>query len=282
MNICKVVNSSLASVLLIGMSAQALTPSVGEIKDSRTTGQFFAELEVEVKFIGDELVQYKAVRPAIEKAVDDTGRDILDADKKSSEFEELGRFGQQSNSIRLKFKNPARKAAMISQLKGKFEFYNPTLDPNALIKIENFLTKSGKPIQHPGLTSTGITLTVLSKEDYAKKAAADQKKAQDEARKQGMPEEVIKSMGALMGGFSEVGENSIVYEIKDPGQKLISYRVLDRSGKEIDRQSTMTTSDTRTVDYSQKVPNDATLELQLLTDKAVAMVPVDLTNIALP
>ena len=261
--------------------AQALTPSVGEVKDSRTTGEFFAELEVELKFIGDEMSQYKAVRSQIETATDDTGKNLIEQKNEEPTFEELGGYGSK-NSIRLKFKNPARKAAVISQMKGKFEFYNPEADPNATVKIDHFLGKTGKLVSNTALSNAGISLTILTNEDLEKRRAEEQKKAQEEARKQGATEDMIQAMGSMMGGFFGTGDNTISYEIEDPKKRLVSFRVVDAGGKEIDRQSIMTSGNTRQVDYQSKVPADATLELQLLTDKAVAMIPVDLSNIALP
>ena len=274
--------SLVACSLFFAASTQALSPSIGEVKDSRTTGDHFAELEIEVKFIGDELSSYKAVRPRISAVVDDSGRNLLDPKRESTSFEDLTRFGQQSNSVRLKFKNPARKASVISQFKGNFEFYNPSNDPNATVRIANFLSKTGVPVVNSSLSNSGISLTVLTHADVEKQQAADTKKRQEEARKQGVPEEVVKAMSDMMGGFFGSDENSITYELSDPQQRIVSMRVVDAAGKEVDTQSTSWTDTKRTVSYSSKVPADATLELQILTDKSVAMIPVDLSNIALP
>lgn len=270
------------SIIISAAPSRALVPSIGEVKDSRTTGEYFAELEVEVKFVGDEMASYKAVRPKIEAAVDDSGRNLVDPKNDSKTFEDLTRFGQHSNSIRLKFKNPARKASVISQFKGKFEFYNPDLDPNATVRLTHFLGKTGVPVANSSLSNAGISLTVLTKADLEKKQAAELKLKQEEARKQGMSEELVKSMAEMMGGFFGGGDNSITYELSDPQQRLVSMRVVDAAGKEIDTQSTSWSDSVRTVDYSSKVPDDATLELQVLTDKSIAMVAMDLTNIALP
>lgn len=271
-----------AALLLSSQSASALSPAVGEIKDNRSTGQFFNELEIEIKMIGDDLETYNAVRPRIDKAVDDTGKNLVDASKVENDFAELRQYGSLSNTVRVKLKNPSRKAMTVAELKGNLEFYNPALDPNATVKIANVLSQSGKPLTNPALKSAGISLTIISAADYKKNKEAETKKAQDEARKQGMSEEMIQSMAGFMGGMFEVSENSLMLELEDPAKKIVAYKLLDASGKEISRQSTMTSGNSITIDFDRPVPADASFEIQVLTDKSLAMVPINLTGIALP
>src|SRR6202008_13065 len=57
----------------------------GEIKDSRTTGSFFAGMEVELKLVGDVLVDAKGMRLNVDTAVDDTGRNLIGEKTEKSE-----------------------------------------------------------------------------------------------------------------------------------------------------------------------------------------------------
>ena len=98
------------------------------MKDSRTTGQFFADPEVEVKLSGDALEDAQSRRVLLTSATDDTGRSLLEKNKMSEDFDSFSNFGHK-NSITLKLKNPARKAATVKEIAGTLELFVPKLDP---------------------------------------------------------------------------------------------------------------------------------------------------------
>lgn len=275
---------TLALVLSMGVaaSAYAIVPSVGDITDSRTTGNFFARLEVELKLTGDEMADVKGIRTRITKATDDTGRDIINPEKASTDFEPYGENSFGGGGMKLEFKNPARKAAAIQTVAGEIDLYIPKNDPAASVKIDNFLTQAGKPITNPGLKAAKIDLVVMDKAAYE----ADQKKKAEEAKAkakaEGMPADMLANFENMFGGFGGFDENSLAFKISDPEQRIVSMEVFDAAGQKIDNNGSMTSSDTKTLYYSQKVPANASLVINVATAKAITKVPLQLANVALP
>ena len=262
--------------------SQALTPTVGEVKDSRTTGSFFAGLEVELKLVGDDLDQYKALRISLDRAVDDTGRDLLDPEKASKDFEELGSSGSQQSSMPIKLKNPARKATVVSQLNGKLEFFDPKKDPASTVKVPNIFALNGKVLESPALKQAGIVMTMINHKTYEAQKAEKKKAEIAAAKAQGASPEVLAEMSAPSEDWFAPGENAVVAELTDPNHKVVSFRVLKADGTELHRQSTMTSGNTMTIEFDQNVPDDATLELSLLTPQSTQVVALQLANIPLP
>jgi hypothetical protein len=77
--------------LIPGVSAgQGVRVSAGTIEDRRTTGRFFAGLEIELKLTGDDVADAKSARIVLKKAVDETGRDILPEQKPDEDFRSVG------------------------------------------------------------------------------------------------------------------------------------------------------------------------------------------------
>lgn len=258
-------------------TAYAIQPQVGDISDNRTTGQFFRGMEIELKLVGDDLSDIAGIRTKITSAVDETGKSIVDNEKSSEEFEQLGKFGS-NNSVKIKLSNPARKASTVKQLAGTLELYMPNKDPESTIALP--LAQGGKPATAPALVSNGIELTVMTKAQYDAKRKQEEEEAKKKALAQGMPESMLEAFGGMFGGSDN--ENSIYINLKDPKSKIIGFKLIDEAGKEIDGNGSMSSGDTRTLYFSNKIPEKAALQVQVATNKAVSSVPFDFQNVALP
>ncbi len=272
-------HSLIALLLLLPASTFAVQPQVGDVKDSRTTGQFFAGLEVQLKLLGDDAADIKSARITITEARDDTGRNLIDESKTSSEFTEIGRYN--SGAISCNLKNPARKATSIS-LKGTLEAYTPAKDPKATVRIPMVLSKSGVPIKDPSLAAAGITIVVLTKADSEKAQAEEKKRQEEELAKKGVAGAMGQALQSAFGGMFHLGENSLGMKIVDPQQKLISYRMVKSSGDELRRSSWTTGGEMRQIEFSEEIPNDISLELLISTPQSMQKLPLELTNIVLP
>lgn len=272
----------LALLTLSPKNTAALAPSVGDVTDNRTTGQFFGRLEMELKLIGDEIGDADAVRLSLKKVVDDTGKDILNPEKIENGFKDLNEFGTKGNSVKFELKNPSRKAAAIQELTGTIEMFIPKNDPNAVVTIPNFLAKTGKPFAEPALKQANVelTITTVAQEKELKQKALEAQKA--EAKKQGMSPEAIASLGEMfdMGGGDN--ENSLNLKLSDPNNKLVAFTLTGPDGKEIRNNGSMTSNGLKTLYFSEKIPETATLTLKLATPKSVVAMPINMTNIPLP
>lgn len=84
---------------------------VGNVTDKRTTGQFFAECEIELRIIGDSVAESLGVRAArIRSAVDDTGRDLKKGDEEKPSSDAVGKEPKGGVEKTVSLKNPARSA----------------------------------------------------------------------------------------------------------------------------------------------------------------------------
>jgi hypothetical protein len=267
----------LALPLVITSTALAVTPQVGDVTDQRTTGQFFADLNVELKLLGDDVSDIKAVRVLVDKAVDDTGKDLINAEKVEKDFQEIGQY---SRTLKLVLKNPARKAATFS-FSGSLSSINPSKDPGSKLVFEKVLSKSGAELKNPAFSAAKISFSVMTKADV-EKAEANKKKTEDAAKAQG-PQDGMAQLfqNAFMGGMT-LGENDLQYKISDPEKKIVSFRLLKPGGEEVNRSSYMTSGEVRTYSYTESIPADATLEVIVATDKSLETVPFNFSGVFLP
>ncbi len=270
-----------------------------EVKETRRTDGFFNKLEVELKLVGDAMAEAKGIRVILEKAVDETGRDLLDPEKKSDEFEDLSSSFGGRDKIDIEMKNAARQATVLQELSGRIELFIPKRDPKSLILLPEALKTTGRPLGSPELRAAGITLTVWTREQYEARRKVEEariKKEIEERRKKSaetpgdpadeMVDGLMKIFGGLFSALTEMGENSVALQLSDKQGKLIAIEFEDAAGKTIPRQgrSTMGSRDDQTqiIDFENKLPADARIRLFLLTPRSVVSTPFKLTNIPLP
>ena len=262
--------------------------SVSEVKDTRTTGQFFAGLEVKLTALGDIYYQADRQRVTVTTAVDDTGHDLRkekeNNEAKYESVKEYGGFGPSDSgksTITLKLKNPTRRAMTIATLEGTLEVFNPKADPRAIVAIDRLPARAtGDQIAHPSLKAGNVELAILNKAQYD----AAQQQQLERAKK-----EAGEMAGALMGAFAEMfkgfgamSENSIAIKLNDPHNRIVGFRFVDGSGKEIDRQGWMRSGDVTVYNFGAPLPADTTLEILLGTSRALTKIPFALKDIALP
>lgn len=264
--------------LLHALTAAALTQltfaevkvTVGDISDKRTTGRFFAGLEIELKISGPELAEAKGIRTVVKDATDDTGKPLAKAQNRfgGDGFEELqkafgGGFSNEKKAqefqAKLEFANPPRTAKAIQALNGSIELLIPAKDPAAVITA-SFAKDADKPLENAALKAAGVEITL---------------------RKPGTEK---KEPGLGFGGG--LGENDLGYVISDPKGKIASVEFFDAAGKKLESNERMSSGfnnrKTVTISYSAKPPADAVAKIYLVTDKSVVTVPIALKNIALP
>ena len=271
----------LAIVAFNGVRAADVRIQAGDVKDSRTTGQFFANLEVELKLLGDDIEGAKGLRCKVTKAVDDTGRNLLKDDKADSDFRDMDGDKPNQAQVTLQFKNPSRKAATVKELSGEIELFKPDADPTSSITVTNLTGRPKITLSNPTLTSAQIEMTVLSKEQYEKDAKAAEAKTQPKAGLEQLGEEMGKAFAGMFGGMMG-GQNSILIRIKDPQSKLIKVEFLDASGKAIHREGSMTMNEMHSYDFSEPLPQAACLRVYVATSKSLIKIPFVLRDVYLP
>ncbi len=258
--------------------------SVAEVKDSRTTGQFFAEMELKLKIMGDSIADSKGVKVKIAKAFDDTGRDLLKSEAGKAEFTKPNEDNPGQVEVSVKLKNPARKATVIKEMRGEIVLLVPKKDPDSTAIIKNFMMQTGKKLSNASLKSSGVEVTVLTKAQYeqykAAKAKEMKEKEQDMAKEFG--EAVVKAFSSLLGGMMEIGENSIIFEVEDPGSKVAAIEFADKDGKAMANMGSMRMGAVYVFEFQQPMPEDAQMTVFLVTPKSLITTPLIMVDIALP
>jgi len=244
--------------------------AVGDISDKRTTGKFFAGLEIELKLSGPELAEAKGIRTTVKSATDDTGAALKKAENRfgGDGFEELqkafgGGFGEKKADefqVKLEFENPLRAAKAIKTLNGSIELLIPAKDPAAVITA-SVAKDAGKPLENAVMKGAGVEFTL---------------------RKPGKEEKKDSEFG--FGG--SLGENDLGYVIKDPNGKVASVEFFDAAGKKLESNGHMSSgfggSKTVSITFNAKPPADAAAKIYVVTEKSVVTVPIALKDIALP
>lgn len=287
-------------VILIAISAIALSPASSaqvrvlptEIKDDRAPSSSFAGLEIELKVFGDILSDAKAIRLSINTAVDETGKSIVKDDESPTTFNELSESDQNVAKVALKLKNPARQAMTIKEITGSFEFFVPSKDPASSVTVTNIPNLAGSPLNSPALKAAGIEVTLWSKAQFdAKKKIEEEKlkKAQAKAKQAKTENEVaaalIEVFGSLFSSLSNMDEEDVALQIKDPQSKIVAIEFQDSNGNSISsgRMSMGGPKEqTRVYDFREKLSVDARMKIYMLTAKSVIKAPFRLDNVPLP
>ena len=284
--------SALAMMALGSEPAADIRVQVGDVKDSRTTGKFFANLEIELKLMGDDLDGAKGLRCTVTKAVDDTGRNLLKEEQEKSSFSDINDNNPNQAQVTVKLRNPSRKAATVRELSGEIDVFRPGKDPASLVMVTNLVGRPKIVVSHPSLTAAQIQMTVLSKAQYDADLQAEAKAAEAKAKAdaentgadigKAMADGIGKAFAGMFGGGMMGGKNSVILRIEDPQSKLIKVEFLDASGKAIRGNGMSWRNDVRCYDFSEPLPQGAQLRIHVATPGSMVRVPLLLKDFALP
>lgn len=275
---------SLCILLALPLTAFGLTVELKELKDSRTTGEFFKGLDVELTLKGEEMKKAKAVRTKIASAKDSTGKDLIDTSQNSTDFNKFyGASDSSEQSVTIKLLNPERKAESLKELTGSVELYVPDLDPTSTIALKGFKQHSGKQLDNPTLKGLGLEITLLTSAQQAEQQKKEQEKRVAEMKAQGADPQMIEMAMNMMQAFSGGSdENSVTLLLKDPQSRFMDVEFQSATGEKIDNNGSMSSGDTKVLYFNQPIPDDANVSIRLLTDKALIKAPLQLAALALP
>jgi hypothetical protein len=285
----------LSALLLLPSGPAALRAAevrvtAGTIDDNRQTSTKFGGggLELEVKLVGDAVGDARAARILVQKAVDESGRDLMSDKAREPEFSKVGEGAQ---PMKINLKNPARAASAIKEISGTVELFAPSRDPASSVVIDKVMTRMDKPLSSPALKSAKIEAKVISPKTYREKSKMSEADFEKEMEKHKgelgeMEAEQAKAMMALAKGLmsmmGEVGENDLVLQIADPENRIFEVEVVGRDGKKIDTNGSMSSNDTRILNFKEKLPADAKLRFLLKTKKSVTTASFSLKDVPLP
>jgi hypothetical protein len=186
-------------------------------------------------------------------------------------------------AVTLKLKNPARRAAVVSEISGELRVFMPERDQAATVVVKGFPAKTGKPLADPSLAKAHVEVTVLTKADYdAMIKHQEEEKIRAEGKKEGLTGAMMNMVEGFMGMFLEVGEHDVILKIADPAEKVIDIDLLNANGDLLQTQGSMKSEGLKVLKFNKQLPADTQLRIFVGTEKAMASVPFTLTDVALP
>lgn len=276
----------IALTLVLSSSAVAAQEAlvVRQVNDRRTNG-FFAQLALSVEMPKIKSADVAASRVLLTKAVDETGRDLLDPEAKEPQFEtNRGQLPDRPASVSVTLKNPDRKAMSIKEVRGEIELFMPAKDPNSVAEIAKFLPQSGKPLVHKALKANGVEISLVTPAqlEAEKKKRADEKKK--EYAEMGFEGEDLANMlkQFLEGMFMGASENDVMVRIKDPNKRIQDISYIDGAG-EVQMVSVIDDEGmTKLSTWAGKPQPDWKLRVSMRTPKNLVRYPLALNNVPLP
>lgn len=258
-----------------------LAVSAGDVTDRRRNDNVFASLEIELRLTGEASAGARGARATVEKAVDDTGRNLIKEKNDSSDFAKSS--GDGPPALKIELRNPARRASKVRELTGQVEIFVPERDPSAQARIAKFSSQMDRPIASPALKAAGAQATVVSRKTYEAEKKKDAERRKKEAEGAGIAGAMANAFAGLFEGiFGDIGENDVLVKVDDKGKKVFSVEVLDAAGKPIDGMGSMKVGDFWILKFSEKVPADAGLRIYVMTPKSMVTERFALADVALP
>lgn len=258
-----------------------LAVSAGDVTDRRRNDSFFSGLEIELKLTGEPAAGARGARATVEKAVDDTGRNLVK--EKSSPAEFAKSSGDEVPALKLELRNPARRAGKVREVTGQVELFVPERDPAAQARVPRFAAQLDRSIAAPALKAAGAQVTVVSRKTYDAEKKKDAERRKKEAEGAGIAGAMVNAFAGLFEGlFGDIGENDVLVRVDDKGQKVFAVDVLDAAGKPVDGMGSMKVGDFWILKFLEPVPADAGLRIYVMTPKSMVTERFTLKDVALP
>lgn len=206
-------------------------------------------LVVQLNLFGKDLREIKGMRCILDKAVDDTGKNMIPEDSDvtttNQTWTPLVYDPKTPPGMQLILDLPAQQASTIKELTGRLEILTPVHDPMCVLNFTRIAAQLNVELADPNLIAAQIKMVVSTKKTR--------------------------------------GKPSVVVRVSDPLAKLFYFEIVDAKGKEWDAVAdTTTTGSTTTYTYPGALPENASLRVCVPTPKAIMTVPMTLKDIALP
>ncbi len=260
-----------------------------EVKDTRTTGQFFGECEVEIKVMGRAVSKSLGIRSVeVTYAVDNTGMILLNKERKNISSFFHPNDGAATLTHKVSLKNPARSAHYIQSLKGTIELFSPTLKNGGRVEIENFQASAGKPLAEAQLKPHGISIMYLTKEILEQRKKEQMEKARKKASKEidklgeEMGQAFMNMFEGMLGGMMGNDKFSLNLWVKDPEKMVVDIQFLDATGKKLNTSSRSNMGEMRQVGFKELPGPGTKLLVYLATKESIRQVEFSLNQIPLP
>jgi hypothetical protein len=221
----------------VAQQAGKVDVAVQQVNDRRASGHF-SQLALTLELPKMKASEVAAARVLITSAVDDSGRDLRDAEAPEPELASSPRMGKGAPdaasmpaTVSLVLKNPDRKATKVRELRGEIELFMPSRDTNSVAEIPKFVGTSGKSIAHKALKANGVEITLLTTAqiDAEKKRRAEAKK-KEYAELGYSGDDLANALTSFLESLFGVEENEFLARIKDPNKRIQEISYVDPAG----------------------------------------------------
>jgi hypothetical protein len=206
-------------------------------------------LVVELNLYGKDLREIKGMRCVLDKAVDNTGKNLILKDQDFTQTNQtwtpLVYDPKTPPGMQLILDLPAQQAYMVKELTGQLEILTPVHDPMCVLTFTRIAAQLDVELADPTLRAAQIKMSVSTKKTS--------------------------------------GKTSVVVRVNDPLAKLFYFEIVNANGKEWDAVSSTTTmGSTTTYTYPGELPENANLRICVPTPKSIMTIPLTLKDLALP
>jgi hypothetical protein len=258
-----------------------LAVSAGDVTDRRRNDNVFASLEIELRLTGEASAGARGARVTVEKAVDDTGRNLIKEKSDSDDFAKSS--GDGPPALKIELRNPARRATKVRELTGQVELFVPERDPSARARVAKFASQMDRPIAALALKAVGAVVTVVSRNTYEAEKKKDAERRKKDAGGSGIAGAMVNAFAGLFEGmFGDIGENDVLVRVEDKGKKVFSVDVVDAAGKPVEGMGSMKVGDFWILKFTEKLPADAGLQVDVMTPKSMVTERFALKDVPLP
>jgi hypothetical protein len=273
---------------LSAQKAKPVSVEVEQINDRRTSGSF-SQLTIAMKTPAIRSAEVAAARVLVAAATDDSGRNLVDAERGEPELEPNHRMAMPGQDpaapamVTVTLKNPDRKATKLTEVRGEIELYMPAKDANSVAEIPKFMSQSGKALNHKALKANGVEIAIVSgaQLDAEKKRIADAKRK--EYKEMGYEGESLEQMlTSILSSVLNLQESELLARIKDPNKRIQEIAYVDASG---DVKRVMTSDEegmTKFYTWGGKPEADWKLRVSMKTSKNLVRHAFALTDVPLP
>jgi hypothetical protein len=284
-----------AAPLFLGLSLAAAAHAqtgvgveVDEVIDNRiSAGMQTGDLEIRVKLKGTGLERVMGARLVLKDAKDDRGNALPSGSFASADYTPRD---ENNGVLRLSLRQPARAASSV-RIKGTVELYAPGRDPASVVRVDQALAHLDKPLSAKLLKAEKVDLTLLSPAGYAalmksrKITDDDVTKIRAEGKAHGASDKEIEAVIAMAKAMesldAEPSEGTVLLSgSKSAFARIFRIEVLGEDGKPMNVPerglSTRGEASVMTIKPSAKPPQNASLQLYVLTAKSRLSIPFEL------
>lgn len=165
-------------------------------------------------------------------------------------------------------RNPSRHSPTIKLIEAEIELFFPTEANGGIVRLKNFATHPGEPLQHAALEAQKLQVVYFTRETFESKGKLIGSKAQE----------------AYAAGFRSLGGKAVGFIVFDPKKLVVDLEVQGSDGKPI----AMNPYSGGNVEWSrgllarEPLPGDAQLIVRIATSGAIQSYPFKLENVPLP